>query len=555
MKKNFEIIHNGFQIIKNKPFNKSSFRRKYNIPSTYKIIGNISRFHPMKDHLTFLLTAKKILKKDKKNIFFLVGEDLNYKNKYLVEVIKKLNIEKNVRLIGFKNEVDQYYKAFDLFCLTSSDSEGFPNVLGESLLRKTPCVSTNVGDVQYILPKNQISRPKDYYDLANKIQKLLKNKSLYKKICVSGKKKIIDDFNISKAFKLFETIYFETVMNKSKNEFNKIAFNPMSRTLEAPGDRRRFANFFKKYKKNKTIIEDYSEYRDVFLCQSADITLWKNSKFSNICYDLTDSYLQIPKTDIKGWLRGLAKFVTRQHKHLEYNYWKSVQNMCKRSNLVICSTHDQKRKILKFNKNVQVILDKKDENIKTTKKLYNRKSKYFDIVWEGLPQNAKLIKFVKNAFINLSNTHNIRLNIVTDKRYYLILNKFLIKDTRKEIESIFKNTNIKIRFIEWKFSDYYKIIIKCDLALIPVNLNDKFLSGKPQNKLLLFWRLGVPTITSGTVEYKKIMKNAGLKDYAETEQQWYEKLNTLIQDQSLREKNAMRGLNYVKKNINNNILI
>ena len=228
--------------------------------------------------------------------------------------------------------------------------------------------------------------------------------------------------------------------------------------------------------------------------------------------------------------------------------------MCKRSNLVICSTHDQKRKILKFNKNVQVILDKKDENIKTTKKLYNRKSKYFDIVWEGLPQNAKLIKFVKNAFINLSNTHNIRLNIVTDKRYYLILNKFLIKDTRKEIESIFKNTNIKIRFIEWKYSDYYKKIIKCDLALIPVNLNDKFLSGKPQNKLLLFWRLGVPTITSGTVEYKKIMKNAGLKDYAETEQQWYEKLNTLIQDQSLREKNAMRGLNYVKKNINNNIL-
>ena len=54
-----------------------------------------------------------------------MGEDLNYKNKYLVEVIKKLNIEKNVRLIGFKNEVDQYYKAFDLFCLTSSDSEGF----------------------------------------------------------------------------------------------------------------------------------------------------------------------------------------------------------------------------------------------------------------------------------------------------------------------------------------------------------------------------------------------------------------------------------------------
>ena len=50
------------------------------------------------------------------------------------------------------------------------------------------------------------------------------------------------------------------------------------------------------------------------------------------------------------------------------------------------------------------------------------------------------------------------------------------------------------------------------------------------------------------------MKNAGLKDYAETEQEWYEKLNKLIQDQSKREKNAREGLNFVKKNINNNIL-
>jgi len=550
----FCLIHNGFEIENNKVFNKLHFKKKYKIPSGYRIVGNISRFHPMKDHLTFLNTAYEILKKDKKYIFFLVGDDLDSKNEYLLNIINKLNIKKNIRLIGFKKNVGEYYYNFDLFCLTSSDSEGFPNVLGECMLKKTPCVSTNVGDVKYILPKNHISKPKNYKDLSNKILEIFKNINYYNKIARLGKEKIIKEFNIKKIFNLFEDEYFYSVLKKSKKEFNKLAFNPMSKNLQAPGDRRRFSNYFNKSKNNKIVINNFEEYRNVFLCQSADITMWKNSKFSNICYDLTDSYLHIPKTEIKGWLRGLAKFVTRQHKKLELNYWRSVQSMCKRSNLVICSTDDQRRKILRYNKNVQVILDKKDDHITSLKKNYDLNSKYFEIVWEGLPQNAKLIKYVKKALINLKKNHNIRLNIITDKKYYLILNKFFLRDTKKEILDIFKDTNVKIRFLEWKYKDYYKKIINCDLALIPVNLRDRFLSGKPQNKLLLFWRLGIPTITSGTVEYKKIMKNVGLEDYAVTNDEWFKKLDNLIRHKNYRERNAKEGLKYVNKKINNHVL-
>jgi len=60
-----------------------------------------------------------------------------------------------VQFVGAKpnEELVYWYNAADVFCL-SSDSEGWPNVLFESLACGTPVVASNVGGVSEVIPSD-----------------------------------------------------------------------------------------------------------------------------------------------------------------------------------------------------------------------------------------------------------------------------------------------------------------------------------------------------------------------------------------------------------------
>ena len=267
-------------------------------------------------------------------------------------------------------------------------------------------------------------------------------------------------------------------------------------------------------------------------------------------YDLTDSYLSIDKTNFKGWLRGLAKFFVRQHKYLYFNYWKLLGNMCKRADIVICSTQEQKKKISKYNKNAHIILDYKDSNISSFKKNYDVRSSKFKIVWEGLPQNIYLLSIISKVIIKLSKKYNIQMIVLTDLKYKYFLNKFWDIDSKSQLLNIFKNNKI-FKLKEWKMNEYFKTILNCDLAVIPTDINDKFISGKPENKLLLFWRLGLPVLTTNSVAYTRAMKSAKLKNLCSNEHEWYTKIEKMIKIQSYRSYCGQKGREFANKYYSN----
>ena len=99
----------------------------------------------MKDHFTFI-DKEFFLKKNKKIAKFLIlGKGIK-KNQNLLKLIKDRNLEKDVILLEPKSiDINNIYQILDIFCLTSCDSEGFPNVLVESILNHTLTVTTDVG--------------------------------------------------------------------------------------------------------------------------------------------------------------------------------------------------------------------------------------------------------------------------------------------------------------------------------------------------------------------------------------------------------------------------
>lgn len=127
-----------------------SARGQLGIRPWVPVVGLVARFHPTKDHATFLRAAARVQKKFPSAMFVLVGQGVDTANAELCSLIKALGITDSVRLLGRRDDVPQLIPMFDVACLTST-AESFPNAVGEAMCCGVPCVSTAVGDVAELI--------------------------------------------------------------------------------------------------------------------------------------------------------------------------------------------------------------------------------------------------------------------------------------------------------------------------------------------------------------------------------------------------------------------
>lgn len=322
----------------------------------------------------------------------------------------------------------------------------------------------------------------------------------------------------------------------------RVGYVPISNALNGPGDKRRFLYYANKRSLNFEIADPSKKYDVVVITQNADLSIWSqyDSAGAKIVYDLIDSYLAIPKFNIKGSLRGLAKHLSGQSRHLKLDHWKAIAEMCSRADAVVCSTQEQRADILNFCPNVHIILDAHTDVARVSKTVYSN-SRPFRLVWEGLPQNLGSLKLLRPVLDRLRLQHPVEVHIVTDPSYDRYLGKYGKTDTLHAARHILSD----IRFHEWKESDCADIICSCDLAVIPLDLGDRFAAGKPENKLLLFWRMAMPVVTSASPAYVRAMHAAGMNYVARNEANWLFILSKLIVDVGAREQAGLMGKAYV----------
>ena len=135
----------------------------YNLIDEENIIKQANEFTPKKSKFTFvnvsrmrkqkrhdrLLNIAKRLKNDKFDfVIWLIGN--GPLEKEILDKIKTDHLEDYVKALGLKENPYPYIKAADYFVM-SSDHEGYPLVLLESLLLKTKVISTNVSGASEIL--------------------------------------------------------------------------------------------------------------------------------------------------------------------------------------------------------------------------------------------------------------------------------------------------------------------------------------------------------------------------------------------------------------------
>jgi len=324
----------------------------------------------------------------------------------------------------------------------------------------------------------------------------------------------------------------------------RIGYLPYSENFEQPGDKRRFVYYAKSRNLNIEIADPLKQYDLVVLSQSADLSVWSDYDLggAKVVYDLIDSYLSVPKNEIKGQLRGLAKYVSGKSKYLRLSQWKAIESMCIRADAVICSTKEQAKDIKPFCTNVHQILDV-HSSVQKNKKNNYQSNEIFNIVWEGLPGNAYAFGLLKNVFTELETRHEIALHFVTDLSYLRYLGRY----GKTYTSDIVKGLSKRVYLYEWNEIMCSEIICASDLAIIPVDLDNPLVKGKPENKLLLFWRMGMPAITSATPAYERAMAKADLDMTCSNEQEWLSILERYITSEKLRRAAGVAGNQVAEK--------
>ena len=323
----------------------------------------------------------------------------------------------------------------------------------------------------------------------------------------------------------------------------QIGYVPLSKSFQAPGDRRRFIFYAQKNNLNFEIAEPTKKYDLVVLTQGADLSVWPyyERDGTKVIYDFIDSYLAASKNEIRGNLRGLAKYISGAHQNLVINHRSSIEAMCRRADAVICSTEEQARDISRFSMNVHQILDIQstlNANIKTD----YQSGDVFNIVWEGLGTNSYQVRTLKGVFAELQKKYKIALHLVTDVKY----KKFLGKYWDIHALDVVSGLADQVFVYDWNELTCSGIITSCDLAVIPIDMSNPIAIGKPENKLLLFWRMGMPVITSATPVYKRVMNESNVRMACQTEQEWYDNIEAMILSGSLRKRTGVAGNEFVQ---------
>ena len=90
---------------------------------------------------------------------------------------------------------------------------------------------------------------------------------------------------------------------------------------------------------------------------------------------------------------------------------------------------------------------------------------------------------------------------------------------------------------------YHLLVRPCSYS---PEFRDLFAAGKPENKLLLFWRMGMPVVTSASPAYVRAM-SASLNLTAQDETDWLSILTKLVFDHNSRQLAGTLGSAYVAR--------
>lgn len=210
------IIPNGINLEDfNIPYSKEECREKLNLPLNKNLILFVGVLTQRKRPDILVKTMPKIINKIPDTELVFVGS--GKMRTELVELSKRLNVDKYVKFAGFVGDIFKkalYYKSADVFVLASFSkvyAEVFPIVLLEASATGLPIVVSDIETFKCIIDDGYngvVTKGGDENNLANTIIYLLENEEVRNKLSKNARKKV-EDYSWERIAEETEKVYME----------------------------------------------------------------------------------------------------------------------------------------------------------------------------------------------------------------------------------------------------------------------------------------------------------------------------------------------------------
>lgn len=183
-------------------------RKELGISDDTLVIGHVGRFVEQKNHRFLIDIFNEIHKKNSNSLLLLVGQ--GPLKKEIENKVEELKLNDSVRFLGQRNDINELYQTFDVFCLPSL-YEGLPVVGVEAQATGLLCELSNdmTKETKVLDTTRFISLNTSVEEWANKILDDIKK---YKRID-SSKEMTDKNFNIKEEAKRLEKYYFNLYNN------------------------------------------------------------------------------------------------------------------------------------------------------------------------------------------------------------------------------------------------------------------------------------------------------------------------------------------------------
>jgi glycosyltransferase involved in cell wall biosynthesis len=153
------IINLGFELKRFTGINgNGKLRSSLGVGDEAQLIGIVGRLAPIKNHVLFMDSARLIRERNpNKDIRYIIVGDGELRE-HLETYAREIGIRKHVVFFGWEKEIQKIYADLDMLLLTSNN-EGTPVSIIESMASCVPVVTTSVGGVKDLLGPIESSAP------------------------------------------------------------------------------------------------------------------------------------------------------------------------------------------------------------------------------------------------------------------------------------------------------------------------------------------------------------------------------------------------------------
>ena len=203
-----KVVYHGIDYEKYSTANKRDLRMEFGLSPQDLIIGFVGRLSIQKG-IIYMLDAFKLVVEKFKNVQLIIA-GTGELEVMVEEFVSKFNLENRIHLLGFRKDISDLMKTFDIFLLPSL-WEGFGIVLIEAMAAEKPIVATNTSSIPEIVKDGRngiLVPPENAEAISNALMKLISEPELRLKFGDEGLKIVKEKFTIHRMINDYENIFY-----------------------------------------------------------------------------------------------------------------------------------------------------------------------------------------------------------------------------------------------------------------------------------------------------------------------------------------------------------